>query len=407
MVHGGGLDPHRFDFPSLPLYLLAPFQAWQDEPSYLAARVTMIVVALGAVAAAWWLGQRAYGLTAGFVAAATTAVETTHVAYSRMAVADVPLTLGVAVALALMVSGRFELAGLAVGFAASAKYPGILLLAPLAVAAWGAWRRLAIAGGLAVVAFAATSPYVVLHLGQAAGDAWRAYEAARAGWLGFEHDHTAAIAFALRIRDGLGPVLIIAGAGLVVALIRRSRADLVLAVFVLVYFAGLLTVDAHFDRYVLPLVPALGALAGRFRALAPVTILMLVVPLTWAVRDARDLTRTDARVRAHSWVERTVPRGAVLAADPSTPEFAGFRVVPLALPRPGEPSDPNRDVGRLRQLGVRYVVVTGAVEDRVLAAARHYPRETSFLRALRREERVYAVRPGGELAGPWVEIYRL
>ena len=180
-----------------------------------------------------------------------------------------------------------------------------------------------------------------------------------------------------------------------------------LAAFVLAYFAGLLTVDAHFDRYVLPLVPALGALAGRFRALAPVTILMLIVPLTWAVRDARDLTRTDARIQAHGWVEQNLPRGATLAADPSTPDFAGFRVVPLALPRPGEPTDPKRDVGRLRELGVRYVVVTGAVEDRVLAAARYYPRETRFLRDLRREARVYAVRPGGELVGPWVEIYRL
>ena len=150
----------------------------------------------------------------------------------------------------------------------------------------------------------------------------------------------------------------------------------------------------------LPLVPALGALAGRFRALAPVTILMLVVPLTWSVRDARDLTRTDARIRAHSWVEQNLPRGATLAADPSTPDFAGFRVVPLALPRPGEPTDPNRDLGRLRELGVRYVVVTGAVEDRVLAAAGDYPRETRFLHDLRREARVYIVRPGGELEAP-------
>jgi 4-amino-4-deoxy-L-arabinose transferase-like glycosyltransferase len=407
MVHGGGFDPHRFDFPSLVLYLLAPFQAWQDEPSYLAARVTMVVLAVGGVAAAWWLGQRAYGLTAGFVAAAVTAVETTHVAYSRMAVTDVPLTLGVAVALTLMVSGRIELAGLVVGLAASAKYPGVLLLVPLVVAAWGLWRRLAIAGVLALVAFAAASPYVILHLGQAASDAWRAFEAAHAGWLGFEHDHTAAVAFVARIWDGLGPALVIAGAGLVLALVHRRRADLVLAAFVLVYFAGLLTVDAHFDRYLLPLVPALGALAGRFRALAPVTILMLVVPLTWAVRDARDLTRTDARIPAHGWVERNLPRGATLAADPSTPAFAGFHVVRLALPRPGEPTDPNRDLGRLRELGVRYVVVTGAVEDRVLAAAGDYPRETRFLRDLRREARVYAVRPGGELAGPWVEIYRL
>lgn len=407
MVHGGGLDPHWFDYPTLVMYLLAPFQAWQDEPSYLAARLTMVVLAVGGVAAAWWLGQRAYGPLAGFVAAAATAVETTHVAYSRMSVTDVPLTLGVTVALALMISGRIELAGLVVGLAASAKYPGILLLAPLAAAAWGAWRRLAIAGGLALLAFAATSPYVFLHFGEAAGDVWRVQQAARAGWLGFEHDQAAPIAFGARLWDGLGPVLVIAAAGLALALFRRRRADLVLAVFVLVYFVDLLTLHAHFDRYVLPLVPALGALAGRFRSLVPVTILMLVIPLTWAVREARDLTRTDARIVAHGWVERNLPRGATLAADSSTPDFEGFRVVPLALPRPGEPTDPNRDLDRLRELGVRYVLVTGAVEDRVLAAARDYPRETRFLSDLRKEARVYAVHPEGELGGPWVEIYRL
>src|SRR5439155_12489538 len=173
MTHGNGLDPHWFDYPTLVMYLLAPFQAWEDEPSYLAARLTMIVIGLATVAAAWWLGQRAYGLLAGVVAGAATAVATTHVAYSRMAVTDVPLTLGATVALALMVTGRIELAGLAVGLAASAKYPGILLLAPLIAAAWGRWRRLAVAIALAVIGFAATSPFAVLHLSQAAGDLWR------------------------------------------------------------------------------------------------------------------------------------------------------------------------------------------------------------------------------------------
>jgi len=407
MVHGGGLDPHWFDYPSLTMYLLAPFQAWQDDPSYLTARLTMVVIALAGVAAAWWLGRRAYGPMAGVVAAAATAVATTHVAYSRMAVTDVPLTLGVTVALALMVTGRIELAGLAVGLATSAKYPGVILLAPLVAAAWGSWRRLATACGLAVVGFVVTSPFVVLHLGQAAGDAWRVQEAARAGWLGFENDHSAPIAFVARLWDALGPALIISVAGLVLALIARRRADLVLAIFVLVYFADLLTLHAHFDRYVLPLVPALGALAGKLKALAPVTLLMLVVPLTWSVRDARDLTRTDARVVAHRWVQQNLPQGTMLAVDPSTPDFDGFRVLHLRLPRPGEPTDPNRDLDRLRRLGVRYVVLTGAVEDRVLAAAGHYPRETRFLRALERQPRVYSVGPGGGLAGPWVRVYRL
>jgi 4-amino-4-deoxy-L-arabinose transferase-like glycosyltransferase len=407
MVHGGGLDPHWFDYPSLVMYLLAPFQAWQDEPSYLAARLTMVVLALACVAAAWWLGQRAYGTVAGFVAAAATAVETTHVAYSRMAVTDVPLTLGVAVALALMVAGRIELAGLVVGLAASAKYPGILLFAPLLAAAWGSWRRLAIGAVLAAVGFAATSPFVVLHLGQAAADAWHVQRAAQAGWLGFENDHAAPIAFASRLWDGLGPVLIIAAAGLALALVRRNRADLVLAVFVLVYFADLMTLNAHFDRYVLPLVPALGVLAGRLRSLAPVTVLMLVIPLTWAVRDARELTRTDARVVAHRWVEQHLPRGAKLAADSSTPDFAGFHVVSLKLPRPEGPTDPNRNVARLRQQGVDYVVVTGAVEDRLLDATDHYPHETRFYSDLRKTRRVYSIHPGRALAGPWLEIYQL
>jgi 4-amino-4-deoxy-L-arabinose transferase-like glycosyltransferase len=128
-----GPDPHWFDYPTLTMYLLAPFQAWHSEPSYLTARLTIVGLALAGIAASWWLGRRAYGPVAGFVAAAAVAVETTYVAYSRMAVTDVPLTLGVAVALALLVSGRIELAGVVVGLAASAKYPGALLVAPLLV----------------------------------------------------------------------------------------------------------------------------------------------------------------------------------------------------------------------------------------------------------------------------------
>ena len=103
MAHGGGLDPHWFDYPTLLMYVIAPFEAWESHPSYLAARLVVIVLAVGSVAASWWLGSRAYGGAAGAVAAAAVAVETTHVAYSRMAVTDVPLTLAVAVALALMV----------------------------------------------------------------------------------------------------------------------------------------------------------------------------------------------------------------------------------------------------------------------------------------------------------------
>ncbi len=407
MVHGGGLDPHWFDYPTLIMYLIAPFQAWQGSPSYLAARVVVVVLALAGVAAAWWLGQRAYGTTAAAVAACVTAVEVTHVSYSHMAVTDVPFAAGVAACLALCVSGRLEWAGAAAGLATSAKYPGVFLAVPIVVAGWRRWGRTALALVLAAAAFLATTPFVAVHPAQAWDAVARDQRLARAGWLGFEHDSVAPVAFAARLWHGLGPALLIATLGLALALWRRSRTDLVLISFVVVYFVDLLTIRAHFDRYVLPLVPPLGALAGRVRYLAPVTLLLLVVPLAWSIRDDRVLTREDTRIVAHRWIERNVPRGARVAADSSTPPLAGFRVLPLQLPGPGRPHDPNRDVGRLRARGVRYALVTGAVEDRVVAARSRYPQETRFADELRHRPALYTVQPGHGLAGPWVRLYRL
>src|SRR3954468_9843134 len=196
LVHGGGGDPHWFDYPTLLMYVNAPFQAWQTEPSYLTARIVGVVLALAAIAAAWWLGRRAYGTAAaGAVAAAVVTVCTIHVAYSHAAVTDVPLTLGVAVALALLVAGRLELAGIAIGLATGFKYPGVFLLVPLAVASWKQWRRLAVSGVLAVAAFLASSPFIVVHEHQAWHEARHVQRLAQEGWLGFEHDHAAPVAF--------------------------------------------------------------------------------------------------------------------------------------------------------------------------------------------------------------------
>ena len=397
MAHGGGLDPHWFDYPTLLMYVIAPFEAWESHPSYLAARVVVIVLAVGSVAASWWLGSRAYGGAAGAVAAAAVAVETTHVAYSRMAVTDVPLTLAVAVALALMVSGRIELAGLAAGLAMGFKYPGVFLLVPLVVAGWRQWRRVAIGFVAAAAAFCATSPYFVVHLSSAVGDVLRVQRIARQGWLGFEHDHVAPIAFLDRLWDGLGPAFLVCVLGLGVALARRRRNDLILASFVIVYFLDLCTLGAHFDRYVLPLVPVLGALAGRFRALAPVTLLLLVVPLTWSIRDDKRLTRTDTRIAAARWIDAHVPKGAEIAAESSTAVPGGYTVVPIPLPLPGR--DAEVDVGH-----AGWILVSGAVADRVLAARDVYPRRAAFYARLPKP--AFRLDPHDGTSGPWVAVCR-
>jgi hypothetical protein len=97
-----------------------------------------------------------------------------------------------------------------------------------------------------------------------------------------------------------------------------------------------------------------------------------------------------------------------MAAESSTPILSGRAILPLLLPGPGRPFDPNRNVARLRKEGIRYVLVTGAVADRVLASRRNYPLEVRFYRQLQRQAiRLYYVTPAHGLAGPWVAVYRL
>jgi len=405
IAHGHGLDPRWYDYPSFLMYVLAPVQTLYGHASFGAARAVAIVLGLAGVGAAWWLGSRAYGRGAAIVAATTVAVATTHVAYSREAVTDVPMTLGVTCALALMLSDRIEWAGLAIGLAAAFKYPGAVALVALLVAGWGRWRSLARAAALAVVAFALGTPYVLIHAGRAWEATSRVNRLARAGWLGFEHDPSTPVAYIDRLWGAIGPLLALGLIGLGVALVRRTKTDLVLASFALVYWLTLMAQRAHFDRYIVPLLPALGVLAGRLR-IAPVALGLLVVPLVWSIGDARRLTHTDTRAAAAPLVERALPAHAAVAVDPSTPPLPR-RVLELALPGPGRPTDPNRSLQRLRALGVTYVLVTGSVTDRVLRARSHYPVESRFYDELARLRPVLDVEPGHGLTGPWVRLYRI
>jgi len=408
VVHGGGLDPGWYDYPSLIFLALAPTQIGFDEPSYGAARVVAVLIGTLGVAAAWWLGRVAYGTAAGLTGAAGVAVATTGVAYSRMAVTDVFLMLGVTATLALLVSGRLEWAGAAAGLAASAKYPGVVLVVPIVVAGLGAWRRVGVAVGLAVAAFVLTSPFVVIHAGAAWSDFHRVQQLAQDGWLGFEDDPATPLAFGLRLWETLGPVVLVAAVGLGMAVLRRMRNDLILLSFAAAYGLSLLPSHAHFDRYVLPLVPVLAVLAGRARSLAVLALVAAVVPLWWSVADTRSLIGRDPRLDAAAWIDRTIPRDERIAADASTIPLHGRPVARLQLPGPGRPSDPRRNLARLRADGVRWIVVGGSVADRVLAAASHYPREARFYLQLERLTPAYATHAEpGHRPRPWLRVYRI
>jgi hypothetical protein len=186
---------------------------------------------------------------------------------------------------------------------------------------------------------------------------------------------------------------------------RKRPEDVVLASFFIAYFVSLLPLHSHFDRYVLPLVPVCGALAGRLRGIAAVTVLLLVVPFAWSARNDARLTHTDTRVVAARWIDAHVPKGATIAAESSTAVPEGYRVVALRLPLPGKPAD--RNVAQLRGRA-GWVLVSGAVADRVERARDRYPQDAAFYSQLEsRTRRVLRIEPGDGLSGPWVALYRL
>ena len=165
----GHLDPGWYDYPSLLMALLAPVQAFFGAPALGAARFVAVAIGLGGVGATWWLGRRAYGTGAAIVGAAAVAVATTHVAYSRMAVTDVLLTL------ASRACSRSPSRGASSGRgsrSASLRRPSTRVRSrPCRCSSrdGGDGARSAAPRVLAVAGFALTSPFVLIHAGARLG----------------------------------------------------------------------------------------------------------------------------------------------------------------------------------------------------------------------------------------------
>src|SRR4029079_15969783 len=199
-------DPRWFEWPTLHGYLLAAlywvwgrvglllghYPSWHaylnPDPDGYPADLVLIGRWLSAVIGAltipvtWRLGERLGPPGAGLLAALFMAVSFGPVRDAHWALIEALLLLLIVGTLLLVVRalerpslGRFALAGIAAGLAASAKYSGVTLAAPIAVAALLARRvegrsiaatpldrRLLLAGAAGALAFFAASLFVLI-----------------------------------------------------------------------------------------------------------------------------------------------------------------------------------------------------------------------------------------------------
>jgi len=459
-IAGHFLSPHGGALASPATFLTDP------TPYYLIGRGLAVACGVASVYLVYRLGKEAFSRPVGLLAALFLAVEPLSVRYSHVAVTDVPATTFGLLALLLFVraarrgSARTLLAGaLAAGLATGTKYNLGMLALPGAVACWYVYRddlagrrlwRLPLralrrVAAPMLVAFLLCTPYAVLDPSHFLGDFYRQNQIVANGWLGFENVHNGYwYNLSVNLVGSLGVLLVVLGlAGLVLAFARRSRADLVLAPYIVVYYLYVSSWHALMDRYLLPIVPVLIVLAMRAcaaLAVAPVVrrralrvavvgaaaaLLLgaIVLPARASISYSRSLSGTDVRTVAKGWLEAHLPADAVIAEEqygpPLVPRYdlryftaaslttPSYHIYKLRLPLPGG-HDPKARLKYLIRHKVTYVVLSSDVDARVLAARAVYPAQVAFYEELSRFGRLiatFAPRPGER--GPVIRVYRL
>ncbi len=363
VLHGTA-DPHFADWPHAHFYVSAawlalttPLRALGTERAvdYLAVRVLTAILGTLTVLVVFEMGRRAFDARAGVFAATGMSVAFLSVRDSHFATIDVPLTLACSLTLlALLISlptfsgplqgggrgggvssrlretasaGRagwgWILPGALLGLATGIKYTGAFLVAAILA---GSRRRLVPTLLIGLGVFALTSPFLFLepalfahglrsitqHLAQPG--------AGEIGWI-----HLVRVA----LWQGLGPVLfVLAVAGVVMAVWRRTRADWILLSFVVASYVVLGAGSSVFVRYADPLLPPLLVLAGRAigevlrvtvqrRVEIATAIAVLVIGVSSLPHDVTYdvlIGRTDTRTQAFDWLAAHAQPGDRVAA---------------------------------------------------------------------------------------------
>lgn len=391
------------------------------------------------IVATYWLGARAFGRRAGFLAAAFVAVSPLHTFHSHYPYRDVPMVLALTLTLTACVivaqrASGLACAGAAVGAAVTLalKPGGLVVVAPLAAAFALAWRRHRASWW--PVALVAVLVVVLLVAGMAAGalvqggSSLAALEAAWAraaglGRFGLRHaggvGHGAVRAVVL-LGDWLGwPMLLAFGAGLGAALWRRRAADLVLAAFVVPGFLAAAMIPWMDERFFVYLVPpaavllarAIAGAASRARgrlwvrlAIFLVTIGLLAGDLGRSAWQDVLLSLPDTRALAGRWFEAHVAPSERIAME-------GY--FPLGVNEWPQASffEPRRPLAEAR--AAADILVTSSLEhDRYLDGSSDSrgpvpPAIPRFFRSLPQEValmRTFALAPVG-FAHPTIAVY--
>lgn len=407
ILQTGDFNPHYFVYPNLYTYmqmavylprffLLVSSGAIENLDQvtpidfYLWGRLLTALLGTLTVPLVFLAGRRLYGTIVGLVAAAFMATNSVHLVYSQLITTDVPATFFSALSLlaiarllpdssttldasrissvALPSPRHYLLAGVAMGLAVGTKYNSALVVLPFLLAhayvvsdhtrELGArlraffGSRLWLALASMVGAFLLTTPFALFDLPNFLNDIASVLAHYRFGHLGFEGDDNWRFYFGTFLQSDFLPTLL-SLVGVIIALARRIRADLLLLSFPLVFYFSMSSYRVNFTRNMLPIIPFTSILAAMalvlawkaliayitnrpgtqrraIARLAPwllgIIVALGILPQTAAAlqRDYRQ-TQPDTRLRAAQWLDANTKPGTKLWMEFDTPKLTPGR----------------------------------------------------------------------------------
>lgn len=253
-------------------------------PFLLLPRALSALMGVVTVWAIFAIGRRRFDDTVALVGATFLSLACLHVRDSHFGLADVPMT--ALVVCTVLAADRWReggrrvdamLAGVLAGLAVSTKYNAGPVVAVLLTAGWQRWRSVrerdaraarhavlatGLAGVASLVAFALTSPYVLLDWPRFVRDVTTVQGTLAQGYgltLGRGWFYFARVILPAAVGSGLFALGVAGMAGL---LLTRRRETATILAFPLVYYAYAGGSYSVFARYILPVVPFLSLAAG-------------------------------------------------------------------------------------------------------------------------------------------------
>jgi hypothetical protein len=231
------------------------------------------------------------------------------------------------------------MAGLAIG----TKYSAYVLVVPAALAHLLAWQRgkshlfapgLLLLGLSTVLVFFLTTPYALFDNAQFTADLRYEWEHHKIlGHIGAEGNSGGWLLEQLLTSSDRWLTLL-AAAGFGLAIWRRNWPLLLVLAFSGVYFISMALNIVRFERFLVPMIPALALAAGyafaivhkklppnRQPLLLIVGALLLVEPVLWVGRFDARLAQTDGRTTAREWIVENIPAGAKIGRELFAPNL--------------------------------------------------------------------------------------